>query len=93
MPWKPIAGHFVVAKLNGKVRQVLVIAWNSHTGAVRVDWPLQTSNNSSHRYSRMGNTVIDKSCFEPLDPESFRAVTVGHRQVGYKPTGVAIKDG
>ena len=93
MPWKPVAGHFVVAKLDGKVRQVLVLAWNSGTGAVRVDWPLQTPANSSHRYSRMGNTVIDQSCFEPLDPESFRAVTVGQRQVGYEPTGVVVKDG
>jgi hypothetical protein len=85
MPWKPVTGHFVVAKLDGKVRQVLVLAWNSGTGAVRVDWPLQTPNSSPHRYSRMGSTVIDKSCFEPLDPESFRAVTVGQIAVGYEP--------
>ncbi len=93
MPEKPVAGHFVVAKLDGKVRQVLVLAWNSGTGAVRVDWPLQTPANSSHRFSRMGSTKIDASNFEPLDPEGFRAVTVGQRQVGDKPTGVVVKDG
>ena len=54
MPWKAVAGHFVVAQLDGKVRQVLALAWNSGTGAVRVDWPLQTPANSSHRYSRIG---------------------------------------
>ena len=93
MPWKPVAGHFVVAKLDGKVRQVLVLAWNSGTGSVRVDWPLQTPANSSHRYSRMGSTVIDKSCFEPLDPEGFSAVTVRRRQVSHEPTVVSVKDG
>jgi hypothetical protein len=93
MPWKPVAGHFVVAKLNGKVRQVLVLAWSSGTGAVRVDWPLQTPNNSSHRYSRMGSTVIEKSCFEPLDPEGFSAVTERQCQVGREPTVVSVRDG
>ena len=93
MPWKPVVGHFVVAKLDGKVRQVLALAWNSGTGAVRVDWPLQTPANSSHRYSRMGSTVIDKSCFEPLDPEGFSAVTEGQRLVGRQPTVVSVKDG
>ena len=93
MPWKPVVGHFVVAKLDGKVRQVLALAWNSGTGAVRVDWPLQTPANSSHRYSRMGSTVIDKSCFEPLDPEGFSAVTERQRLVGREPTVVSAKDG
>jgi len=93
MPWKPVGGHFVVAKLDGKVRQVLVLAWNSGTGAVRVDWPLQTPSSSSHRYSKMGSTVIDKSCFEPLDPEGFSAVTERQRQVGREPTAVFVKDG
>ena len=93
MPWKPVAGHFVVAKLDGKVRQVLALAWKSGTGAVRVDWPLQTPANSSHQYSRMGSTVIDKSYFEPLDPEGFRAVTEGQRLVGREPMVVSAKDG
>ena len=93
MPWMPIAGHFVVAKLDGKVRQVLVTAWNSYTGAVRVDWPLQTPANSSHRYSRTGSTKIDSSNFEPLDPEAFRAVTVGQSQVGNKSNEVVMEDG
>jgi hypothetical protein len=92
MPWMPIAGHFVVAKLDGKVRQVLVTAWNSDTGAKRVDWPLQTPANSSHRYSRMGSTKLVASNFEPLDPEGFRAVTVDQRQVGREPTGVVAKE-
>jgi len=39
MPWKPIAGQVVLARLDGKVRQVLVTAWDSYTGAVKVDWP------------------------------------------------------
>ena len=39
MAWKPIAGQVVLARLDGKVRQVLVTAWDSYTGAVRVDWP------------------------------------------------------
>jgi len=83
----------VVAKLDGKVRQVLVTAWNSDTGAVRVDWPLQTPSHSSNRYSRIGSTKIDPSNFEPLDPEGFRAVTVDQRPASRKPTGVVVNDG
>ncbi len=93
MPWTPIAGHFVVAKLDGKVRQVLVLAWHSDTGAVRVDWPLQTPANSSRRYSRMGSTTIDKSCFEPLDPEAFSAVTERQRSVGRERPAVTVTEG
>ena len=39
MPWKPIADELVVANLGGKVRQLVVTAENSDTGAVQVDWP------------------------------------------------------
>ena len=92
MPWMPITGHFVVAKLDGKVRQVLATAWNSSTGAVRVDWPPQPPASSPHPFSRVANTKIDRTRFEPLDPEGFRAVTVGERRVGRAPTEVVVRD-
>ena len=39
MPWKPVTGQIVFARLDGQVREVTVTAWDSYTGTVRVDWP------------------------------------------------------
>ena len=77
MPWKPIADQLVVANLGGKVRQLLVIAWNSDTGAVQVDWPPPPVVVSPHRYSTVRKTKIEKALYEPLDPDGFRGATQG----------------
>jgi len=78
MPWKPIAEQVVVANLGGKVRQLLVTAWNSDTGAVQVDWPPQVpAVVSPNSFSHVRTTKIEKAHYEPLDPDSFRAVTTG----------------
>jgi hypothetical protein len=77
MPWKPIVEQFVVANLGGKVREVLVTAWNSDTGAVKVDWPPQIPSISPNRFSHSGKTSIEKARYEPLDPEGFKAATKG----------------
>jgi len=78
MPWKPVADQFVVANLGGKVRQLLVTAWNSDTGAVKVDWPPQVPAAASpNRFSHQGRTNVDKALYEPLDPEGFSAATTG----------------
>ena len=78
MPWKPVTGQLVLARLDGKVRQLLVTAWNSDTGAVKVDWPPQThSEVSRNRFSHTGKTKIDKTLYEPLDPDAFRTLTQG----------------
>lgn len=78
MPWKPVAEQFVVANLGGKVRQLLVTAWNSDTGAVKVDWPPQvTGVGSPNRFSHAGKTKVEKSFYEPLDPDGFGLATRG----------------
>jgi hypothetical protein len=77
MPWKPISDQFVVANLGGKVRQILVTAWNSDTGAVRVDWPPQVPALAANRFSHVGRTKIEVAQYEPIDPDSFRAATRG----------------
>jgi len=76
MPWKPITDQLVVANLGGKVRQVLVIAWNSDTEAVQVDWPSPVVI-SPHRYSTVTKTKIESTLHEPLDPDALRAATKG----------------
>jgi hypothetical protein len=78
MPWKPITEQFVMANLGGKVRQILVTAWNSDTGAVKVDWPPQTpALVRRNRFSHAGRTKLDPASYEPLDPEAFRIATRG----------------
>jgi len=77
MPWKPITDQRVVANLGGKVRQLVVTAWNSDTGAVQVDWPPPPVVVSPHRYSTVRKTKIEKALYEPLDPDAFRAATKG----------------
>jgi len=76
MAWKRITEQTVVAHLGGKVRQILVVAWETHSGAIQVEWPLQ---NPAHavRYSHAGRTRIEKVDYEPLDPEGFRIATSG----------------
>jgi len=78
MPWKPIAGQVVLARLDGKVRQVLVTAWDSYTGAVKVDWPPENGAVvSRYRLPNARKTVIDRARYEPLDPVAFNADTKG----------------
>jgi|GEM_PF-2505862 len=78
MPWRPITEQFVVANLGGKVRQLLVTAWNSRTGAVKVDWPPQSpAVISPNRFSSAGRTSLEKARYEPLDPDAFWAATSG----------------
>jgi hypothetical protein len=80
MAWKPIAEQFVIARLDGKVREVLVTAWNSNTGAVKVDWPPQIpANVFPGRLSHVGRTNLEKASYEPLDPAAFMAATRGHQ--------------
>jgi len=68
----------VVAKLGGKVRQILVTAWNSDTGAVKVDWPPQVPFAvSPNRFSHSGGTSVAKALYEPLDPDAFLTATRG----------------
>jgi len=68
----------VVANLGGKVRQLLVTAWNSDTGAVKVDWPPQVSFAvSPNRFSHAGGTSVDKARYEPIDPDAFMIATRG----------------
>jgi hypothetical protein len=76
MPWKPITDQLVVANLGGKVRQLVVTAWNSDTGAVQVDWPLPVVV-SPYRNSTARKTKIEKALYEPLDPDAFRVATSG----------------
>jgi hypothetical protein len=78
MPWKPITDQFVVANLGGKVRTLLVTAWNSDTGEIKVDWPPQIpAIVPPNRFSHAGRTKIEKARYEPLDPDTFRAATKG----------------
>ncbi len=78
MTWKPVTGQVVIARLDGQVREVLVLAWNSISGAVKVAWPPQNPAVVPHRrYSTVRQTEIAVACYEPLDPVSFRAETKG----------------
>jgi len=78
MAWRSITGQVVFARLDGKVRQVLVTEWDSYTGAVRVDWPPENpAVVSRYRPPRVRNTEIDKARYEPLDPVAFKADTKG----------------
>jgi len=78
MAWKRITEQSVVAHLGGKVRQVLVVAWESHTGAIKVEWPLvNPAFAAPNPHSHAGRTRIEKVDYEPLDPEGFRIATSG----------------
>ena len=78
MPWKPVAGQFVVARLGGKTRKLLVTAWNSDTGAVKVDWPPQVSAVvARNRFSHTGKTKIEPAHYEHNEPDAFRVATRG----------------
>jgi len=79
MTWKPVSEQWVLARLDGKVREVLVTAWESYSGAVRVAWPLETPAHASRDpYSRRArSTAIDQAAYEPLDPEAFKIATQG----------------
>jgi hypothetical protein len=87
MPWKPVVGQAVIARLDGQVRELVVMAWDSITGDVKVAWPPQNPAIASrHRYSTVRTTQIAKSRYEPLDPDGFGAATRGtpsaSRQMG-----------
>jgi hypothetical protein len=76
MRWKPISDQLVVANLDGKVREVLVTAWNPFTSAVKVAWPPENKARVSRRgFSHIGETEIAESHYEPLDPDAFSAAT------------------
>ena len=76
MAWQPVSGQVVVAHLDGKVRQVLVTAWNPYTRAVKVSWPPKgTAAVSHHRFPVVRNTEIGEASYEPLDPHAFREAT------------------
>jgi len=78
MAWKSVTGQVVLARLDGQVREVVVTAWDSYTGAVRVDWPLENPTTASrYRASRVRKTELDEARYEPLDPVVFRANTKG----------------
>ena len=78
MPWKPIAEQLAIAALDGKVRQLLVIAWNSDRGAIQVEWPPTNPDIvTRHRYSMVRKTTINLERYEPLDPDAFRTATRG----------------
>jgi len=78
MAWKAITGQVVLARLGGQVREVTVTAWDSYTGAVRVDWPPESpATVSRYRPPRLRKTELDKASYEPLDPIAFRANTKG----------------
>jgi len=78
MPWKPVTGQVVIARLDGHVRELLVTAWNSDSGAVKVAWPPQNAAVVSRRaFSDVGKTQIAEARYEPLDPDAFKAATRG----------------
>jgi hypothetical protein len=78
MAWKRISDQLVVAHLDGKVRQLLVTAWDSYSGAIHVDWPPVPPGATTHSaHTRVRKTTIEKSRYEPLDPEAFRLATSG----------------
>jgi hypothetical protein len=87
MPWKPVVGQAVIARLDGQVRELLVMAWDSTTGDVKVAWPPQNpAVVSRHRYSTVRTTQIAKARYEPLDPDGFTAATTDAPKVAPKPT-------
>jgi len=76
--WKPVTGQVVLARLDGQVREVVVTAWDSYTGAVRVDWPPESpATVSRFRPPRLRKTELDEVRYEPLDPIAFRVNTKG----------------
>lgn len=81
MTWKPVTGQTVVARLDGRVREVLVTDWESYSGAVKVAWPppqpLSAVLRSFPDAQRTQRTKIDEAQYEPIDPESFRMATRG----------------
>ncbi len=78
MAWKPITEQTVVAHLGGKVREVVVVAWDTYTGAVKVEWPPPSAAPLvPRRYSKQVSTRIEQTDYEPLDPDGFRVATSG----------------
>lgn len=78
MSWRPVTGQAVLARLDGQVREVLVTAWDSISGAVKVAWPPQNpALVPGRRFSRMRTTEIAKARYEPLDPDAFETATSG----------------
>lgn len=77
MTWKPVIGQTVVARLDGRVREVLVTDWESFSGAVMVEWPPQRPSAAPRVSPNVGRTKIAEAEYEPLDPESFRLATKG----------------
>jgi hypothetical protein len=78
MPWKPIKGQAVMARLDGQVRELQVMAWNSENGDIRVAWPRENPAVAPlHRLATVRTTQIAKARYEPLDPDSFGAATKG----------------
>ena len=80
MAWKPIGQQqWVLARLDGKVREVLVTAWESYSGAVTVAWPPDNQVAAArYPYSRKAKrTEIAKTGYEPLDPDAFKLATEG----------------
>jgi hypothetical protein len=78
MAWKRINEQLVVAHLDGKVRQLLVTAWDSYSGAIHVDWPPVPPGASAHGpHGRVRQATIEKSHYEPLDPDGFKVATTG----------------
>jgi hypothetical protein len=78
MPWRPVTGQAVLARLDGQVREVLVTAWESISGSVKVAWPPQnTALVPGHRFSKMRTVEIARARYEPLDPDAFKAATSG----------------
>jgi len=78
MAWKRITGQLVVAHLGGTVRQILVTAWDPYSGAIKVDWPpLDPAMVQGNPCSHTRKTTIEKSGYEPLDPDAFRIATSG----------------
>ena len=78
MSWKPITEQWVVAHVDGKVRQLLVTAFDSYSGSIRVGWPPQDpSAVSLGRHSRPRERLIEKSAYEPLNPNAFKIATTG----------------
>lgn len=77
MTWKPVTGQAVVARLDGRVREVLVTDWESYSGAVKVAWPPQPPSLVLRFSPNARKTQIAEAQYEPLDPESFRSATKG----------------
>jgi hypothetical protein len=75
MPWKPVTGQSVLARLEGRIRELSVTAWNSDNGEIKVAWPLPDRDAAlRHRFP---NTKIAEDRYEPLDPDAFTAATRG----------------